>query len=146
MVMTVMMYVVVDWNDFLSTLRTYNEYYIGVAHDECITVSDFINKVSGFFRDGQDQARLLLETHLEGYFTNDPLLAHVEKTFLSWFTQQYFYLIMYCLTNKQPDDALNADKMNVGLGGKQPKMRDIIWGRAIQHMVDDTVSTLVDMA
>jgi len=80
--------------------------YIRVAHDECtyyancdqsffwgdsetnvlkqkslgtsIMVSDFIDEVSGFVRDGQDQARLLLETHQAGYFTNDHLLAQVE--------------------------------------------------------------------
>ena len=38
---------------------------------------------------------------------------------------------------KIADDALSADNMNVGRGGKQPKMRDTIWNGAIQQMVDD---------
>ena len=35
------------------------------------------------------------------------------------------------------DNALNADKMNVGSGGKQPVMRDTIWGGEVQTMVDE---------
>ena len=35
------------------------------------------------------------------------------------------------------EDALNADKMNVSSGGKQPQMRDTIRGGDIQWMVDD---------
>ena len=35
------------------------------------------------------------------------------------------------------DDALNADKMNISSGEKQPQMRNTIWGGAIQWMVDD---------
>ena len=27
--------------------------------------------------------------------------------------------------------------MNVGPGGKQPKMRDTVWGGAVQRLVDD---------
>lgn len=38
---------------------------------------------------------------------------------------------------KMASDALNADRMNVGPGGKQPAMRDTIWGGKIQKMVDD---------
>ena len=30
------------------------------------------------------------------------------------------------------DDALNADRMNVGPGGKQPIMRDITWEGQVQ--------------
>ena len=36
---------------------------------------------------------------------------------------------------KVSDDSLNADKMNVGLGGKQPIMRDTTWNGALQTMV-----------
>ena len=36
---------------------------------------------------------------------------------------------------KVPDDSLNADKMNVGPGGKQPIMRDTTWNGALQTMV-----------
>ena len=35
-------------------------------------------------------------------------------------------------------DDFIADKMNVGRGGKQPKMRDTIWSGAVQRMVDGT--------
>ena len=82
--------------------------YIRVIHDECtyytncdqsffwgdeetnvlkkkslgasIMVSDFIDEVSGFVQDSQDEACLYLGTNREGYFTNDHLLAQVEKT------------------------------------------------------------------
>jgi len=130
--------------------------YIRVAHDECtyyancdqsffwgdsetnvlkqkslgtsIMVSDFIDEVSGFVRDGQDQARLLLEIHQEGYFTNDHLLAQVEQTITIFERIHPEATAIFLFDNapshrKQPNDALNADKMNVGPGGKQPKMR-----------------------
>ena len=45
-----------------------------------IMVSDFIDEVRGYIRDDQDQAHLLLETHREGYFTNDHLLLQVART------------------------------------------------------------------
>lgn len=35
------------------------------------------------------------------------------------------------------EDALNADRMIVGPGGKQPKMRDTVWGGDIQKLVDE---------
>ena len=35
------------------------------------------------------------------------------------------------------DNALNADKMNVSLGGKQPKMRDMVWDGGVQIFVDN---------
>ena len=35
------------------------------------------------------------------------------------------------------DDTLNADKMNVGPGGKQPKMHDTVWNGAVQKLVDN---------
>ena len=38
---------------------------------------------------------------------------------------------------KAAEDALNADRMNVGPGGKQPIMRDNIWGGVVQKMIDD---------
>ena len=34
---------------------------------------------------------------------------------------------------KMADDALNADKMNVGPGGKQPVMKDTVWGGQIRE-------------
>ena len=35
---------------------------------------------------------------------------------------------------KVSDDSLNAAKMNVGPGGKQPVMRDTTWNGALQTM------------
>ena len=35
------------------------------------------------------------------------------------------------------NDALNADKMNVGPGGKQPAMKDTVLGGRTQRMVDE---------
>ena len=109
-----------------------------------IMVSDFIDEVSGYVKDSQDQARLLLEVHREGYFTNDHLLAQVEKTVDIFKRVHPEASALFLFDNapshrKMADDALNADKMNVGPGGKQqPKMRDTTWGGAIQQMVDDT--------
>ena len=50
------------------------------SHGVSIMVSDFTDEVRGYIRDDQDQARLLLETHREGYFTNDHLLLQVART------------------------------------------------------------------
>ena len=145
--------------------------YIRVVHDECtyyancdqsffwgdeetnvlrqkslgasIMVSDFIDEVSGYIRDSQDQARLLLETHREGYFTNDLLIAQVDRTIDIFERIHPEATALFLFDNapshrKMPDDALNADKMNVGPGGKQPKMRATIWGGAVQQMVDES--------
>jgi hypothetical protein len=38
---------------------------------------------------------------------------------------------------KKPDDALNAERMNVRDGGKQPFMRDTVWDGEPQSMVTD---------
>ena len=40
-------------------------------------------------------------------------------------------------TAKIHDNALNADRMNVGPGGKQPKMRDTVWDGGVQKLVDN---------
>ena len=39
---------------------------------------------------------------------------------------------------KVADDALNADRMNVGPAGKQPVMRNKVWGGQVQQMVDES--------
>ena len=39
---------------------------------------------------------------------------------------------------KYPDDALNADRMNVRPGGKQPLMKDTVFNEEVQKMVTDT--------
>ena len=43
-------------------------------------VLDITDEVSGYVRDEKDEARLLLETQRQGYFTNDMLLRQVEWT------------------------------------------------------------------
>ena len=107
-----------------------------------IMMSDFIDEVSGFVRDEEGEARLLLETHQEGYFTNDLLIQQVEKT-INIFERVHPNATGIFLFDNAPshrkvvDDALNADRMNVGPGGKQPIMRDTVWGGQVQRLVDD---------
>ena len=96
-------------------------------------VSDFIDEVGGYVRDSEDQARLLLETHREGYFTNDHLLQQVARTvdIIERVHPQATALFLFDNApshRKVADDVLNADRINVGPGGKQPKMRDTVWG------------------
>ena len=107
-----------------------------------IMVSDFIDEIAGYVRDNQEQARLLMETSREEYFTNDHLMDQVSKT-VAIFERLHPEATGVFLFDNAPshrkvaDDALNADKMNVGPGGKQPKMRDTVWGGKVQKMVDD---------
>ena len=67
------------------------------------------------------------------YFTNEHLLTKVAKA-VDVFERVHPDATWLFLFNNAPshrkmaDDALNADKMNVGRGDKQPKMRDMIWG------------------
>ena len=108
-----------------------------------IMVSDFIDEVSGFIRDEQDQARLLLETQRHGYFTNDMLLQQVEKTIDIFERVHPQAKALFLFDNapshrKYADDVPNADRMNVGPGGKQPKMRNTVWAGGMQHLVDDS--------
>ena len=106
-----------------------------------IMVSDFIDEVGGFVRDGEDQARVLLETQWDGYFTNDLLLQQVTRTADIFERVHPDARGLFLFDNapshrKMADDTLNADRMNVGPGGKQPKMRDTVWQGAVQKMVD----------
>ena len=100
------------------------------------------DEVGGFVRDSEDQARLFLETHREGYFTNDHLLRQVART-VDIFERVHPQATALFLFDNAPshckvaDDALNADRMNIGPGGKQPTMRDTVWGGAVQRLVDD---------
>ena len=145
--------------------------YIRVVHDECtyyancdqtffwgddetsvirqkslggsIMVSDFIDEVSGYLRDDVDQARLLLETHRDGYFNNDNLIAQVERA-VNVFERVHPEATAIFIFDNAPshkkiaDDVPNADRMNVGPGGKQPKMRDTVWDGVLQKLVDDS--------
>ena len=55
---------------------------------QSITVSDFIDEVSGFLQHGEEKARLLLEHQSEGYFNNEMLLKQVERA-ISIFEAKY---------------------------------------------------------
>ena len=79
-------------------------------------VSDFIHDVSGYVHDNQAQARLHLETHTQGYFTNDYVLEQVVKTIDIF---ECIHPGVFIFDNapshcKVSGDAVNADRMNVG--------------------------------
>ena len=100
-----------------------------------------MDEVSGYLHDDDEEARLLLETNREGYFTNDHLLQQVAKAINIFERIHPDATGIFMFDNapshrKMANDALNAEKMNVGPGGKQPAMRDTIWGGEIQKMVD----------
>ena len=104
-----------------------------------IMVFDFIDEVSGFLRDEADQARLLVKINKDGYLKNDDLMKQVTKA-VDIFERVHPDAVGVFLFDNAPshrkmaDDAFNADKMNVGSGGKQPVMRDTIWGSEVQNM------------
>lgn len=107
-----------------------------------IMVLDFVDEVNGYVRDEHDQARLLLETQRDGYFTNDLLLQQVEIT-VNIFERVHPHARGIFLFDNAPshkelaEDALNADKMNVGPGGKQPVMRNTVWNGEVQKLVNE---------
>ena len=70
-------------------------------------VSDLIDEVIGYLRDESDEARVLLETSRDGYFTNDNLLQQVEKAVDIYersilMLEGYLFLIMPLHTVKWP--------------------------------------------
>ena len=78
----------------------------------------------------------------ESYFTNEHLLKQVEKTVDIFERIHPDATALFLFDNapshrKVAEDALNADKMNIGPGGKQPIMRDTVWGGAVQKLVDE---------
>ena len=105
-----------------------------------IMVSEFIDEDIRFLRDDMDQARVVLETQKDGYFTNNLLLKQVEKT-VDIFDRVHpngsgIFLFDNAPSHKKvAEDSLNVDKMNVGSGGRQPVMRDTIWNGTVQSMV-----------
>ena len=107
---------------------------------QAIMVSDFVEEVGGFLEYQGDKARLLLEHQVDGYFTNDMLLTQVRKS-ITIFERKYpaaqaLFIFDHAPSHmKRPEDALNADRMNVKDGGKQPFMKDTVWDGEIQHMV-----------
>ena len=89
-------------------------------------VSNFIEEVSGFLQHQGNKARLLLE-HLsegEGYFTNNMLVKQIDRAndiFETKYTDvQGLFIFNHATSHtKRPEDALNAEGMNVRNGGKQ---------------------------
>ena len=87
-----------------------------------------------------DKARLLLEHQTEGYFTNTMLISQVNKA-VSFFEKKYpvtlgLFIFNHALSHmKCPEDALNAEQMNVHDGGKQLFRKDTIWNWQVQRMV-----------
>ena len=105
-----------------------------------LMVSDFVDETIGFLRDDSSEARVILETSKDGYFNNDMLLKQVKKT-VDIFekvhpeAQGLFLFDNAPSHRKVSDDSLNADRMNVGPGGKQAVMRPTVWNGYIQTMV-----------
>ena len=91
-------------------------------------VSDYIDEVAAYVRDDQIQACLLMKTNQEGiYFTNDHLMDQFPEQLQ--FLKMYVHLdvtVVFVFDNapsccKVADEALNADKIKIGAGGKQEK-------------------------
>ena len=73
-------------------------------------------------------------------FNNNGLMIQVENA-LNIFEAKYPYARGLFLFDNAPshkkvaDDQLDVDRMNVGVGGKQPILRDTVWNGEIQHLV-----------
>ncbi len=92
-------------------------------------------------------ARALLEygAEREGYWTSDRFMKNIKDA--AWIAEfkyssdKYTAVWLFDHTCSSchcafADDALNAKKMNVHPGGKQPKMRGITWAGQPQNLVD----------
>ena len=102
-----------------------------------IMVSDFVDEVSRFVRDGSNLVCLLLETNKDGYFTNNHLLDQVKKI-IDIFEDIHLScrgIFMFDNAPSYKKVAVNLDKMNVHPGGKQPVMRDTTWQGRVQQMM-----------
>ena len=125
-----------------------------------IMVSDFIDQYSGFLRLTEEEqalsrasdphfpaeARALLEygAEREGYWTGEKFMKNVEdaariaefKYPSDKFTITWLFDHSSC-HRAFAEDALNAKRMNVRPGGRQPRMRDTTWAGQPQKLVDD---------
>ena len=109
---------------------------------QAIMVSDFVEEVGGLLEYQGEKARLLLEHQTDGYFNNEMLISQVHKTITIFENKYPMAQGLFIFDNapshmKRPDDALNADRMNVKDGGKQPFMKDTVWEGLVQRMVTD---------
>lgn len=87
-----------------------------------------------------EETRLLLEHQTQGYFTNDMLVDQVHKAIdifeCKYSTDQGVFIFDNAPSHmKKPEDALNADKMNVKMVEKRPFMKDTTWNGTTQRMV-----------
>ena len=108
---------------------------------QSVKVSDFIEEAGGeYLKHGGEEARLRLETQTEGYFDNEKLLVQVDKA-IDIFEAKYPAAQALFLFDNAPshkkcsDETLNAEKMNVRPGGKQPVMRSTFFNGEVQEMV-----------
>ena len=82
-------------------------------------------------------------THRQGHFTNNHLLEQLAKT-IDIFEHIHpdatgiFIFHNAPSHRKVADDGVNANRMNVGLEVKQPKMRYTVWGGTVHKLVDET--------
>ena len=125
------------WDD--GTLSVLKQKSLGQA----IMVSDFIDEATSDYLQHDDKmARLLLETNSDGYFDSDKLIFQVERAIDIFESRHPDAQALFLFDNapshkKCAEDALNADKMNVRPGGKQPLLRDTIFDGQVQKMVMD---------
>ena len=102
-------------------------------------VSDFISEVDGYLRHGDKEAREYFEHESDGYWKNTHVIKQVHKAINIFEAKHPNTVALFIYGNapsrtKKPEDALNADSMNVNPGGKQPKMRSTNWNGQVQLM------------
>ena len=123
-----------------------------------IMVSDFIDEHNGYlaltdaeyeqgkqtYPDLQQQARKLLKygAEFEGYWNSDKFLEQVEAAIkiakVKYASDQFNVLWFFDHSSGHTafaEDALNASRMNVKPGGKQPIMHDTVYNGKSQRMV-----------
>ncbi len=92
------------------------------------------------------EARALLEygAEREGYWTSEQIMKNIEDAarIAEFKYPSEKHTIAWLFDHSSchrafADDALNANKMTVRLGGKQPKMRGTTWARQPQSLVDE---------
>ena len=111
----------------------------GKSLGQAIMVSDYIDEAGGFLTLDKFEAREYLEHSKEGYFTNKRFVEQALKA-VDIFNAKYPGIIgMFIFDNapshrKLSEDQLNVKVMNVGPGGKQPKMKNTIWNDSTQTM------------
>ena len=122
-----------------------------------IMVSDFIEQHDGYLRLSEEEAaragasvpkiaRALLEyvADKDRYWNSERFMANVadavaiaEFKYPSGTNAIVFIFDQSSCHKAYAEDALNASRMNVRPGGKQPCMRDTVWAGRVQQLVDD---------